>query len=427
MSWQSLLTGKCDAVLKEQWLEHVRGYGPHQSKPDPGPFKTPITITKHPLRFLGKVVPPFHRVSGLALTPPGSASAERFKIWEMPGNEYSPSQPYALLGQDLPEIFRDYLPSFRSRLSFVLKIPQGLFHGHDQTLFDRDYNLIDWEPPYWALDCGLPGTMFRGRLPQPKRLKGRALVLSAPGATKNIWHLLFDSLPKLELIRRAGIDPYGFDHFLVNSREARSERGALEMLGVPSEKIIETDKSLFIQADELFFVTLGCLIPPDPWVLKWVRSSFLNSEHPPKPNKRIFLSRGDAGRRRFRDEHLLWERLQASGFDKVEFAGMGLREQIDCVQSASAIVAPHGAGLTNLVWASPGAKVVELFSREYITGCYWLIADMLGLDYAFAIGAETSGRTYANRAIMDMERLGADIAFPDIESLSEQIMGFVNT
>lgn len=427
MSWQSLLTGKCDVALKERWLQHVRGYGPHQSKPDPGPFKTPVAITKHPFRCLGKVLPPFRRASGLALSAPSSASPEQFKIWEMPGNEYSPGRPYALLNQDLPGIFRDYLPAFRSRRSFVLRITNGLFHGHDHTLFDSDSNLIDWEPPYWALDCGLPGTMFRGRLPRPKRLKGRALVLSAPGATKNIWHLLFDSLPKLELVRRAGIDPADFDYFLVNSREARFERDALEMLGLPPEKILETDKLSFVRADELVFATLGCLIPADPWVLQWVRDNFTSVQEPPQQTRKIFLSRGDAQRRRFRDEAILWRRLEADGFEKVEFAGMGLREQIAYLQSAKAIVAPHGAGLTNLVWANPSAKVVELFSREYITGCYWLIADMLGLDYAFAIGAETSGRTYANRAIMDMERLGADIAFPDIESLSEQIMGFVNT
>jgi len=104
-----------------------------------------------------------------------------------------------------------------------------------------------------------------------------------------------------------------------------------------------------------------------------------------------------------------------------------LREQIDCVQSAKAIVAPHGAGLTNLAWANRGTKVVELFSREYTTACYWLIADMLGLDYAFAVGVDTAGRDCTDRAIMDMERLGADVAFPDLEALSGRIIDFVGS
>jgi hypothetical protein len=345
----------------------------------------------------------------------------------MPGSEYSPGQPHALLGQDLPETFRGYSRSFGSRRSFVLDVPDGLFHGHDQTLLDCNYDLIDWAPPYWALDCGLPGTMSRGRLPKPRKLRGRVLVLSAPAATNNLWHLLFDSLPKLHLIQRAGFDPLGFDHYLVNSRQARFERDAMDMLGLPWEKIVETDEANFIQADELFFVTLGCLIPPDPWVLQWVRSEFLSQQEPRPQERKIFLSRGDAERRRFRDENTLWRRLEADGFEKVEFAGMGLREQIDCVQSAKAIVAPHGAGLTNLVWANPGTKVVELFSRVYTPANYWLIADMLGLDYAFAVGVDTAGRDCTDRAIMDMERLGADVAFPDLEALSGRIIDFVGS
>ncbi|MFM7375841.1 MAG: glycosyltransferase family 61 protein, partial [Chthoniobacterales bacterium] len=383
MGLQHLLLGKPDARLKSRWLEHIRTYGPGQCKPNPGPFPVPAHITRHPLRIFGGAL---RKQSGLALRAPEHGSAERFKIWEMPGEEYFPRTPRALLGQELDIMFRDYLPSFKSERSFVLRIAQGLFHGHDHSLFDADYKLIDWETPYWALACGLPSTMFRGRLPQPKRLKGRTLVLSAPGATNNIWHLLFDALPKLHLVQRAGLDPLGFDHYLINSKQARFERDALEMLGLPPEKIVESDAVPLVQSDEMFFVTLGFVIPTEPWVLHWVRSKFLGPESGHLQDKRVFLSRADATRRRFRDEHLLWDKLREKGFEKVEFATMGLAEQIDCMRRAEVVVAPHGAGLTNLVWSAPGTKVAELFAKEYINACYWLIADMLGQDYAFAIG-----------------------------------------
>jgi capsular polysaccharide biosynthesis protein len=424
MSLQHYLLGKPDAGLKAQWLSHVRSYGPHQSKPAPGPFELPARISGHPLRYAGVLFPALRRASGLALRPPGPNSAGEFKVWEMPGNEYTPGLPYALLGQELDASFRDYLPSFESRSSFILRIPGGLFHGHDHTLFDQDFHLIDWEPPYWAADCGLPGTMFRGRMPRPTKLRGRALVLSAPGATNNLWHLLFDSLPKLHLIEQAGMNLESFDHLLVNSTRAPFERDALNLLGVPPGKIVETDEISFVQADELVFVTLGCLIPTDPWVLRWVRSKFM----PPTPSsphgRRIFLSRADAGRRRLRGEGVVWQELHAQGFEKVEFGTMTLSEQIECVRSASAIVAPHGAGLTNLVWAEPGTRVVELFSSKYVSACYWLIADMLGLEYAFAIDEPTTARQPSPRAILDVERLGADIVFAQPQCLAELAAAF---
>jgi capsular polysaccharide biosynthesis protein len=300
-----------------------------------------------------------------------------------------------------------------------------MFHGHDQTLFNKDYELIDWEPPYWAVDCGVPGTMFRGRLPRRHKLRGRVLVLSAPGGTNNIWHLLFDELPKLELARQAGVDWESCDYFLINSRKASFEREALRILGLPDEKIVETDDVSFVQADELFFVTLGCLIPPDPWVLEWVRSKFIQGPAPSGAKSKIFLSRKDAIRRRFRNEDQLWHKLHDQGFVKAELGRMSLTEQIGCFRGASTIVAPHGAGLTNLVWAEPGTKVIELFSKEYVNACYWLIADMLKLDYAFGIGEATMEQCYTNRAIMDMDRLGADIVFKDINSLADRIDAFI--
>jgi capsular polysaccharide biosynthesis protein len=143
-----------------------------------------------------------------------------------------------------------------------------------------------------------------------------------------------------------------------------------------------------------------------------------------KPNRRIFLSRADATRRRFRDEHLLWDKLKKRGFEKVEFAAMSLAEQIDCMRRAEAVVAPHGAGLTNLVWADPGTKVAELFAKEYINACYWLIADMLGQHYGFAIGQPTMDRPYDDRALVDGARQSADISFDDTSSLADRIIDF---
>jgi capsular polysaccharide biosynthesis protein len=103
---------------------------------------------------------------------------------------------------------------------------------------------------------------------------------------------------------------------------------------------------------------------------------------------------------------------------------MGLAEQIDCMRRAEVGVAPHGAGLTNLVWADPGTKVAELFAKEYVNACYWLIADMLGQHYGFAIGQPTMDRSFSGRALVDATRLSADISFDDTSSLADRIIEF---
>jgi capsular polysaccharide biosynthesis protein len=50
------------------------------------------------------------------------------------------------------------------------------------------------------------------------------------------------------------------------------------------------------------------------------------------------------------------------------------------------IVAPHGGGLSNLVFCSPGTKVIEIFSPELVAGYYWQICIQLDLSYYYIIG-----------------------------------------
>jgi capsular polysaccharide biosynthesis protein len=49
-------------------------------------------------------------------------------------------------------------------------------------------------------------------------------------------------------------------------------------------------------------------------------------------------------------------------------------------------VAPHGAGLCNIVFCSPGTKVIEIFSPELVTLFYWKLSNQLGLDYYYMLG-----------------------------------------
>lgn len=411
--------------IRERWLAHVRTYPRYQSKPDPGPFDH-SAVSRHPLRRVGECFPVLRRLSGLFLSAPSPKSANPYKVWEIPRENHTTTLPHSLLGQEPHDTFFDYHPSFSSRSSFILRVPGGSFHGHDHSLFDRDFLPIDWEPPYWVLNCGLPGTLFRRRLPRPEFLKGSALVLSAPAGSDNIWHFLFDSLPKIKLIEDAGMSLDDFEHILIDSFKMPYVAEALNKLGIDRKKVIESEERPFISTDEITYVTLGCLLPPDPWVLHWLRSIFLPDTPPSAATRKIFISRAGATRRRLHSEETIVKRLKANGFEAVALEDLSFCEQVKLMSEAKAVVASHGAGLTNVTWCPPGTKVVELFSAEYVNVCYWNISRMLALDYAFALGEPTIGKDLPTRAVLDMTRLRADQVFPDPEALADRILEFTS-
>lgn len=105
----------------------------------------------------------------------------------------------------------------------------------------------------------------------------------------------------------------------------------------------------------------------------------------------VYLSRTDTRRRRLVNEEALIRRLEGLGARTVLMSELSGKEQLQTVQDASVIVAPHGGALLNLIAARPGTRVVELFSPEVGTLAFAGMAQALGLDYRFLIGAPCKG------------------------------------
>ncbi|KAG6495354.1 beta-1,2-xylosyltransferase RCN11-like isoform X1 [Zingiber officinale] len=63
------------------------------------------------------------------------------------------------------------------------------------------------------------------------------------------------------------------------------------------------------------------------------------------------------------------------------FAHMHMKEQLEAIQEASVVVGAHGAGLTHLVAAREGTKVLEIISSMYRRPHFALISEWKGLEY----------------------------------------------
>jgi capsular polysaccharide biosynthesis protein len=105
-------------------------------------------------------------------------------------------------------------------------------------------------------------------------------------------------------------------------------------------------------------------------------------------DRRIYVTRGaSANNRAVTNEAEVRRRLSARGFRFVDPGRMTVAEQIRTFAEASVVVATHGAALVNLVFASPGATVVELFPNGCIVDDYWKLANGVpGLTYRYQLG-----------------------------------------
>ncbi|MET0376937.1 MAG: glycosyltransferase family 61 protein, partial [Rhizorhabdus sp.] len=104
--------------------------------------------------------------------------------------------------------------------------------------------------------------------------------------------------------------------------------------------------------------------------------------------RKVFVSRADSTNRCAVNEEALSEALVARGFDVVLLTTMPLAEQIGLFRDAAVIVAQHGAGLTNLVYAATGGNgpaVVELHQENYLQQAFLKLCQLKRLNYTAVI------------------------------------------
>ena len=226
------------------------------------------------------------------------------------------------------------------------------------------------------------------RWQDPAWYDGRVAVLSTDGADI-YYHWLFQLLPRFELMRRAGISADSIDYFVVNDLTKSFQRESMQALGIDDGKIIASSKVPYLRARELIVpsIALGGGCYPS-WMCQFLRDTFLKKPFVPSTGtgRRIYISRGLATYRRVRNEVDVVQLLDRHGFEVIKLEGLSMGQQAELMASCEAVVAPHGGGLSNLVFCRAGTKVLEIFSPELVAGYFWKLCNQLKLDYYYILG-----------------------------------------
>jgi capsular polysaccharide biosynthesis protein len=95
--------------------------------------------------------------------------------------------------------------------------------------------------------------------------------------------------------------------------------------------------------------------------IEWLRARVADHMSPPAlARDLLFVSRRDSNLRVMHNEAELEEALRPLGFTTFVVGDAPVTEQIRAFSGARVIVGAHGAGLTNLIFAPPGAFVLEI-------------------------------------------------------------------
>ncbi|MDW8267742.1 MAG: glycosyltransferase family 61 protein, partial [Anaerolineae bacterium] len=208
-------------------------------------------------------------------------------------------------------------------------------------------------------------------------------VIASEGGN-GYFHWLFDVLPRFELL-----EGYPVDAFYVENSQSYHHQ-YLQLVGIDENRIISAEKATHIRAQTLVIPSLpgtsGNISGRACRFLRRLMDKALRLPLDTPIYERIYISRRDAKRRRVLNEDEVFDVLKAYGFVSLDLTGRSVIEQIRLFAHARHVVAPHGAGLSNLVYAQPGTTVLELFSPAYINPCYWTLANELDLRYHYVLG-----------------------------------------
>ena len=191
----------------------------------------------------------------------------------------------------------------------------------------------------------------------------------------NYAHWFTAHLPKLLLLREEGM----LGGLVLPTPRPAWLDASLRLVGIDPDAAAQLPRGGTLRAASLTVVESDRFRP------ELLRAAHAALARMPErtPTARVFVSRRSARGRRLVDEAGLMPLLARHGFEAVEMERLGLDEQIALMGRTAVLLAPHGAGLTNMLFCPPGAKIIEIGDPDYPNPNFYAMAAALGHPYAW--------------------------------------------
>ncbi len=298
--------------------------------------------------------------------------------------------------------------------TFVALIPNGRVYGENGSIITTDNKLI-WDLSFEYEKEPNEHSIFEENSLSPYQKINGTIAVATFCASQYYYHWMFDVLPKLYLLKRRKIK---IDKIVINGNYQHPFiEQTLAALNIPRSKLMNTSSTFHLKAEKLIVPSSSGYTGYMPkWTVHFLRKSLLNKNIVKIPDyERIYISREDGRGRKVINEEQVTNLLVPYGFKTLVLDQLSLDEQIQIFYSAKIIIAPHGGGLTNLVFANPGTRILEIFSPKYVNPLYWILSNYVKLDYYYLLGDDEKLDDH-----IDPGAVVADISI-NIEKLSKMM------
>ncbi len=325
-----------------------------------------------------------------------------------------------------PEIFEDHAPREERTLRLppveLLVIEGVSAYSGGQVV--KNGSLIVYEesanPLKRKFIAGLHDKIFRagdsviGSFKYNKAYELNQAVLFFSRCPTNYFHWMIEYLPRLKSLVDMGLTSIPV---LVPKGLANQQYEALDILVKRFDlKLYYIDPSFKVKLNKVYIPSPVTFHPDDPDVPFWMGAG-LHSEsvkflrnnlmeglgvlENKSPKEKIFLARS-GNLRNVANISEIHRVVQEEGFTLVYPERFSLKEQASIMANARVVISPGGSSLTNVIFMSPGAKLISLIGHQNrYYSIYANLADLCGVSYLHVTGEPT----------MTLEQCGSDLNY----------------
>ncbi len=208
-----------------------------------------------------------------------------------------------------------------------------------------------------------------------KRINGSLLILTQGASGHNNYaHWMLDVLPKIKLLLSKMLISEIKNIYVTKLNKFQNQ--SFSFLGLKSFKIIDPNIFRHVKADQIISVSHPYYFKKTwfyaqsnlpSWIIKFLRNDISKKVKSKKKGyKKIFIDRSDSlqNHSKLINNNEVIKYLKSKRYKCLKLTDLNLKDQISIFKNCNIIIAPHGAGLTNIAFCKKNTKIIEIIPQD---------------------------------------------------------------